>query len=115
MRTITTPVRGARVLDTATVASHGDQGSPISLHDPLAEFQNDLNSDDIVDRYSAMFATKVPGVALGYTRIPEPSPNLVAPLLRVRPPVGENHVYLLDKRYRQMPRPAIDASVWRRL
>jgi len=107
-------MRAAGVLDGATIVLHGDHGSRISIHDPLAELQSEVSDEDIVDHYSAMFAIKGPQIESGYTDRLEPLQNLLARMMKETPPVAENYVYLLGKRHEVMQKRTINKAMWTR-
>ena len=62
-----------------------------------------------------MFAIKGPQIDAGYTDHLEPLQNLLARSAKVTPPVTEDQVYLLDKRYGAMQKRVIDKAMWMRM
>jgi len=92
----------------ATTVLHGDHGSRI-------KHSRSVGDEDIVDHYSAMFAIKSSQIDTGYTDHLEPLQNLLARAAKVTPPVTEDQVYLLDKRYGAMQKRVIDKAMWMRM
>jgi hypothetical protein len=95
-------MRAAGVYDDSIIILHGDHGSRIDMNDPTPKNQHALTNQDLVDGFSTLFATKIPGKLGGYDKSPSPLEQLFANFVfqagltptNIRPGKSEPYVYL---------------------